>query len=911
MPAEPRRNSRKASADEDIELKRARGEISCAECRRLKLKCDKKLPCGSCVRRGCTSICPNGSLSGGQGTRFILADTEQLHRKISEMSERIRQLEDALAIFQAGVSHERHPLLRDDLLSVKFGPEVRRTVDEETQRDLNASCIGAMGTLTIGEHGESKYFGRSAGSETMLATSGVDDESEIAPLLEPELGNCAIAFPMTIIEDGSDALVERLEAHLPPQTRAWALCETYMGHMTWWSRPIKRDELIDDILVPIYNCKKDPTKRSYHRDATDDEDKCPHSLAVLFFVFALGSLVDLTLPPCSAEAELYYRLGRAAISLRSIFDSAEIQTVQALTLMGQYHSICTQRYTLESAWRIMSLASKLAQSVGLHRDSAQWNLDPKQVQRRRNLWWELSTIEVIHSMNMGRPPATTLDHCDCELPDDEEGVDDDETTLHGYWHFKHSFSRDVYSIVNDGMLSAKPPSYAKILEYDRQIRQTTLPNVRLYLRPDEANYSNPSIVLKSFFLSHFRSITMIHIHRTFFAQALLDHPTNPLSSPYAPSFLAANRCASILLRSFLHHWNRSPEICSRFWGMWTHAFSAAIILGSTVTRAPHVTMAPSALTDLELAVDLFERGAQISVRARQALPILRNLKDRAMRAFNEYRNRHTIPSSLDIQLRIGPEDQFQDELAMFGGQTRVVTNKLLNRKRTKILTKPRDARELVVPFSPTTSSTPAPSSTPVPSSGANAAATPHSMSTPSDDGSPLPQNVEEQMSNMHPSLMEYLSLFPGDASISVMDIDPATPPPSQPSVFASSPSASSSFATQSMGGIDGIAGILPNAAAGPSGTAPQGDLLQFLNVLPDGNASGSPAEPSLFFSGNSVNGNAMHPALSTDLFASFPTGELSEQWNSLMRETGFFDSQGDLLLDQMESVPQGDAYPRF
>jgi hypothetical protein len=36
------------------------GELSCAECRRLKLKCDKKVPCGSCVRRGCESICPCG-----------------------------------------------------------------------------------------------------------------------------------------------------------------------------------------------------------------------------------------------------------------------------------------------------------------------------------------------------------------------------------------------------------------------------------------------------------------------------------------------------------------------------------------------------------------------------------------------------------------------------------------------------------------------------------------------------------------------------------------------------------------------------------------------------------------------------------------------------------------------------------
>lgn len=34
MPAEPRKPARKLTTDDDIELKRARGEISCAECRR-------------------------------------------------------------------------------------------------------------------------------------------------------------------------------------------------------------------------------------------------------------------------------------------------------------------------------------------------------------------------------------------------------------------------------------------------------------------------------------------------------------------------------------------------------------------------------------------------------------------------------------------------------------------------------------------------------------------------------------------------------------------------------------------------------------------------------------------------------------------------------------------------------------
>jgi len=30
---------------------------------RLKLKCDKSVPCSSCTRRGCPSICPNGTYS--------------------------------------------------------------------------------------------------------------------------------------------------------------------------------------------------------------------------------------------------------------------------------------------------------------------------------------------------------------------------------------------------------------------------------------------------------------------------------------------------------------------------------------------------------------------------------------------------------------------------------------------------------------------------------------------------------------------------------------------------------------------------------------------------------------------------------------------------------------------------------
>ncbi len=77
------------------------------------------------------------------------------------MSQRIRSLEDALAILQATVSEERHPLLEDELLKVKFGAEATKA----DRRSAETQAIDALGTLTLTDEGDMRYFGRSAGSE--------------------------------------------------------------------------------------------------------------------------------------------------------------------------------------------------------------------------------------------------------------------------------------------------------------------------------------------------------------------------------------------------------------------------------------------------------------------------------------------------------------------------------------------------------------------------------------------------------------------------------------------------------------------------------------------------------------------------------------------------------------------------
>ncbi|KAJ7216791.1 hypothetical protein B0H12DRAFT_1153995 [Mycena haematopus] len=659
----------------DIELKRLRGELSCAECRRLKLKCDKSVPCGSCVRRG-EFVC-------GQGTRFILADTDQLHAKIAEMSQRIRQLEEALAILQAVVSNERHPLLATDLLSIKFAAQAPVRPDPLAQ-EQNPPIIDALGTLTLGNAGEVKYFGRSAGSETLLVAEDYSDEEDDASDTEPPL-------PQDIAEIGDvfpsgrqlASKLQHIRTILPPYARAVDLCEVYLSHGALFFRPINRDELLGPFLQAIYGT-----------DATEANTDAPHALAMLFFILALGALLDLRLPPYNAEAERFYGAGRSALGLHAVYDSPQVDTVRAIGLMATYHTHAGKKYSRNSAWCLMSVAAKLAQS-------ARWYVDQKTVQMRRTLFWEVFGADVSHSLALGRPPAIHLSYVDCEYPEDEEStVVDDGKVRPGctwlsrsiillqrsiVWRSKYYFSRDIWMALAEVTLAARPPGYTTVLELDRRVRELSMPDsYKPYpTRADgEEEYHSSAASLRGAYAGSYRAVTMIYLHRSFFAQAMLDFPSNPLRSPFATSFLTAYRSASVIIKGTAYQFDRNAEIAMRVWFILHQTFSAAIIAGTVVTLSPKSNFASSALIDLGLAVDLFERSAKQSHRAKLALSVLTKLKERAVQAYTQFAVASptaglTPEVNADATL---PHGGVADELAIFGGQTRVLA---LKHKRQK------------------------------------------------------------------------------------------------------------------------------------------------------------------------------------------------------------------------------------
>lgn len=108
--------------------------------------------------------------------------------------------------------------------------------------------------------------------------------------------------------------------------------------------------------------------------------------------------------------------------------------------------------------------------------------------------------------------------------------------------------------------------------------------------------------------------------------------------------------------------------------------------------------------------------------------ILYKMREKAFQVYSQFRSGNGIPNKT---LSVGKPDYGDDELALFGGQTRVLVSKLLSCSSNKSR-KPSQSQS--------TSST--------------------TVSSPSSDGDSRSTPSSDVTRDVHPSLVEYLSMFP-------------------------------------------------------------------------------------------------------------------------------------------------------
>ncbi|KAH8825667.1 fungal-specific transcription factor domain-containing protein [Flagelloscypha sp. PMI_526] len=619
------------------------------------------------------------TLATGEGIRNVMAATEHLHRRVAKMQARIRKLEDALADVHQTYSNDPHPLLRADLLGLNIANNPFADVVQPTP--IERRTIDALGTLNITEQGFSHFLGSTGGSEVMMMLSldptlGVSSthtppavDSSVETASSEAIKLFSHAFPFT--PQGRPQEIHTLiESYLPPWDRAHNLCRQYIADISWLVKPVDPTQVFEDMLPTIYRRQE---------AISGEEYTSPHNLSLLFVILALGCIVEATansrdIHSIRQEAEHYHQISKAALSVQPILEHPSIYAVQALTLLGVYNSMSGEdmmsQSNMELTWNLTTLAAHLAQAIGLHRDSARWDLPEKIVRRHRAVFWDVYIAENWNCLSNGRPPSFNPSYIDCKFPEPDGPM--------SYETWQYLFARDCVAETVSQACASRIPTYESIMELDKKVREYPLPDLSASGLPETV------IRFQKGICSYARNIILLFIHRSLFAQAIIDEPSNPLKSDYAPSFVAVFRASSQILRDTVEQFRAAPSMTSRWWMSWSFAFSAGLVFAMVVTNGPHSLLANLAMKELDLTRDLFTQAAPMSHRASKCLSILNRLHAKARAALASSKGDSDFGSGVGSMVD-------DDDLFIFGGYTRLVSGK------QRILKHPVDAEHSAIP----------------------------------------------------------------------------------------------------------------------------------------------------------------------------------------------------------------------
>ncbi|CAA7265102.1 unnamed protein product [Cyclocybe aegerita] len=614
--------------------KPGRVPTSCAECRRLKLRCDRNVPCEKCVSRGCGSICPDGSLTPGKGGRLILANTEELHEQIDRLRYRNRELESALRQLQEGVSDEPHPLLRTDVLQTNFlqgsssgastsssskspstsriSPITHAPEPIEARLEEDHSIIDAFGTMTINRRGHSAFLGRTARPEFLLNATLKPQRAafQTPPRISKRI--MELSFPESQIPDTS--LVTDMLSLLPSQSDGLHFCDVYLEYGKFVYTALPRKELLDEIFSAVYRTKHLPNFEHFH------------ALSLLFIVFALATLFNPSSPPYAPEGHEYFYLSRAAFNLSQPFWETTPTTIQTLIHTAQYVDLSEfDASGHDSAWAYVGQAVQLGYSIGLHLDASRWKLSDEVVQRRQELFWHLFVADTWANFHIGRPPRISKSSIDCpqpQLPDDN--VDSNENFQSWFTHY----TLLLHSIM-ESALGPKQPIYSAILDFDRKIRDVCVPSQWRMPIEDEPTPPPHEVFMYRWLVLSAKETALLNLHRMYLGQALQESPADLHRHRYVPSAVAVYRSAWRLIHCLAVTWRAIPKFLARVNVAWSHGLSAALVMCLLVTRSPTSHLTTPAMEELDNVTSLFDAASSSCRSAAKILPSIQVLRRKA------------------------------------------------------------------------------------------------------------------------------------------------------------------------------------------------------------------------------------------------------------------------------------------
>ncbi|MCJ1438705.1 hypothetical protein MMC27_008095 [Xylographa pallens] len=380
---------------------------SCTTCRKRKVRCDKRHPCSNCHKAGIECIFPRP----GRAPRRSKKPPD------SELLARLRRLEGVVQSLGKGADGE-------DLVS----DENQRLKDEESEEPLyelglppgskkqdkgsdnSTGLEKEMGRLFVGD-GKSRYVSNSfwanlttevAEMHNIIVDSSEEEDDYSTPELNPSSSHSRQNHTTFIFGYSSTMITLRILHPMKDQIPIY------------W-------ELYKENVDPLIRLLHRPTIERLFLNASQNLDSLDKATEALMFAIYLATVTSLNAEQCQSllqqDKEIAvqrYRFGaEQALTRAGFLETTELMVLQAFTLF----LVSARRYDDgRFVWTMTGLATRIANAMGIHRDGAQFGLDPFETEMRRRLWWQVCTLDIRASEDQNSDPTITEQSFDTKIP---------------------------------------------------------------------------------------------------------------------------------------------------------------------------------------------------------------------------------------------------------------------------------------------------------------------------------------------------------------------------------------------------------------------------------------------------------------------------------------------------------------
>ncbi|EED22597.1 conserved hypothetical protein [Talaromyces stipitatus ATCC 10500] len=382
------------------------GARSCRGCHQRKIRCDRGLPCSNCSRCGITCVYPTKDTDvarKGPTLQNISNRLERLEVLLSRFAES-SQLTTASALGSGGSSGVPQPQIQvqssanaNAIGTAIRTPSNQRSCESTWELLLNEERVARYASnsnIDIPPRDEeTAKIAQSTGSQT--TPSHLQHSTKSHNTLPRQPDTCAP------LEMGSDVLDFYPDTQLALQL---------------WNVYVKS---VDPVLKILHI----PTVQSTVVATILDPSSAQSSTVALTFAIYFAAITALCHDDNAESIELPCEkleiLKRYKICLDRLLIATDLMNrpdMPALQALAIYVTCLRVHEVGRSVWVLNGLAIRLAQSIGLHRDGACFQLSPFETEMRLRLWWHLCVLDSRAPEDQGFQPTVDVMNRDLRLP---------------------------------------------------------------------------------------------------------------------------------------------------------------------------------------------------------------------------------------------------------------------------------------------------------------------------------------------------------------------------------------------------------------------------------------------------------------------------------------------------------------